>query len=101
MDIYEAIYSRRSVRDFKEKEIDMDIVKRILDAGLRTPSNNHMREWEFIIVNNKATRLKLIDKIHRDATIEDMANLLDSWGPLTRFSAKRILMPYQNNTICF
>lgn len=43
MDIYEAIYSRRSVRDFEDKEIDIEIVKKIINAGLRAPTNNHMR----------------------------------------------------------
>ncbi len=47
MDVYKAIYTRRTVRDFKEKEIDMEIVRKILDAGMQAPSNNHMREWEF------------------------------------------------------
>lgn len=46
MDIYDAIYARRSVRDFEDKQIDIEVVKKIISAGLRAPTNNHMREWE-------------------------------------------------------
>jgi nitroreductase len=66
MDMYEAIFSRRTVRDFQEKEIDLEIIKRILNAGLHAPTNNHLREWEFVIVNDKSARLKLIDKVKKN-----------------------------------
>lgn len=35
MDFYEAIEKRRTVRDFEDKPIPMDIIKRILSAGLK------------------------------------------------------------------
>jgi len=80
MDTYEAIYSRRTIRDFKEQEvIDIDIVKKILDAGLHAPSNNHMREWEFVIVNDMQTRLRLIDKVEKHYTEKDVSDILESW----------------------
>ena len=31
MELYEAIYKRRTVRKFLEKEVDFDAVKRILE----------------------------------------------------------------------
>jgi nitroreductase len=79
MDVYEAIYSRRTVRDFEDKKVDMDTVKKILDAGLHAPSNNHMREWEFIILDDRATRPKAIDKVEKNMTREEIEKLLDSW----------------------
>lgn len=80
MDIYEAIRLRRTVRDFKDKEVEADVIKRILDAGLCAPSNNHMREWEFVIVNDKMSRLKLIDKIRRSTSESEMTDFLKDWA---------------------
>jgi nitroreductase len=79
MDIYEAIYSRRTVRDFEKKEIDLVIVKRILDAGLRAPSNNHMRQWEFVIISDKSVRLRVIEKVKKNVTEKEIERILDSW----------------------
>lgn len=67
MDFYEAIEKRRTVRDFEDKPIPMDIIKRILSAGLKAPTNNHLREWEFVIVNDKKERLSVIN-------LEDMTS---------------------------
>ncbi len=37
MDLYEAIYKRRTVRDFKDKSVPNETLKRIIDAGLKHP----------------------------------------------------------------
>jgi nitroreductase len=79
MDTYEAIYSRRSVRDFEDKEIDIETVKKIINAGLRAPTNNHMREWEFIVVD-KESRLKLISKVSKSSKKAEAIRIIDGWG---------------------
>lgn len=80
LDIYEAICSRRTIRDFSEKPVSEEIVKRIIDAGLRAPTNDHMRKWEFIIVNDVASRLMVIDKIFKNATTVDSEQIVNNWG---------------------
>lgn len=80
MELYEAIYSRRTVRDFIEKQIDVEIIKKIIDAGLQAPSNNHMREWEFIIINDKAARLEIISKVNKNDSEEEAVRIIDGWG---------------------
>jgi nitroreductase len=72
MDVYEAIFSRRTVRDFQDSEIDLEVVERILDAGLHAPTNNHLREWEFVIVNDKSARLSLIDRVRKGITEKEV-----------------------------
>ena len=80
MDIYQAIYARRTARDFKAQGIDFEIIKKILQAGLRAPTNNHLREWEFVIVNDPSTRQKLIEKVRKSTTAAEVAAILDGWG---------------------
>lgn len=79
MDIYEAVFARRTVRDFKAQPIPLDIIKKILGAGLRAPSNNHMREWEFVLVNDQARRLALLEKVAKSTPIARVNAILDEW----------------------
>ena len=37
MELYEAIRKRRTVREFLDKEVDFETVKRILEAGNLAP----------------------------------------------------------------
>lgn len=80
MDIYKAIYARRTVRDFEDREIDKEIIRKIVDAGMQAPSNNHMREWEFIIINDSSAKLELISKVNRDRSEESAVRVIDNWG---------------------
>ena len=87
MDVYEAISSRRGVRDFKSQSIDEATIKKIISAGLKAPSHNYMYEWEFVIVQDRATRIEVIDKVQKEYTKEGIEAWLDSWGaadPLQR-----------------
>ncbi len=79
MELYEAIEKRRTVRDFIDNPIDMEIITRILSAGLKAPTNNHLREWEFVVVNDKKERLKVLN-LEDMTSYEECEKMLDSFG---------------------
>ncbi|WP_123054494.1 nitroreductase family protein [Clostridium sp. JN-1] len=45
----EAIYNRRSIRKYKSKEIPIDIINKIVDAGRAAPSGKNRQPWKFIV----------------------------------------------------
>jgi nitroreductase len=79
MDIYQAISSRRTVRDFEDRPIDEAVLRRIIEAGLMAPTNNHMREWEFIVFPQKQERYKAIQMV-RDRERNEAVDIVDKWG---------------------
>ena len=56
MELYEAIKSRRTVREFEDEPISTEILERIIEAAFRAPTNDHMRDWHYIIVRDKNVR---------------------------------------------
>ena len=50
MELYEAINKRRTVREFLDKEVDFEAIKRILKAGNKAPTWNHNRNWSYIVL---------------------------------------------------
>lgn len=78
MDVYEAISSRRTIRDFEEKIVSKEIIEKIIGAGLMAPTNDHLRNWEFVVVNDKSARAELL----RVTTLKEKGeinHLLDLW----------------------
>lgn len=59
MQLMEAINSRRTVRDFSMEEVPNEIIKKSLKAGLKAPSYNHLKQWDFVLVKDKNIRLEL------------------------------------------
>ena len=53
MEFYEAINTRRSIRQFENRDIPKEVLERILDAGLKAPSSNHQRRWELVTLTDK------------------------------------------------
>jgi len=55
----EFLKSRRSIRLFKDEEIDLDTILKILDVARWAPSAKNAQPWEFIVIRNKDTLRKL------------------------------------------
>ena len=93
MDVYTAINTRRTIRDFDDRPIEMSVIEKIIDAGLKAPSNDHMRKWEFVIVNDKKVRAELLGIIPGilPSTNTKVHTMLDSWG-LTDIDQRNMLL---------
>lgn len=79
MEFYDVINTRRTIRDFKDEPVDLEIIKKVLLAGLKAPSNDHMRNWEFIVITDKKVMAKIIKKFLKRYRIRGY-NLLCNHG---------------------
>ncbi len=80
IDIYDAIRTRRTIRDFDDRPIERETLLRILGAGVKAPSHNHLREWRFILVEDSVQREKLVRFFLKERTDEELKEMLDDWG---------------------
>lgn len=75
LDFYVAVEERRTVREFLAKPVEEEKLLRVLEAGLRAPSHNHLREWEFILVRDLELRRRVVDEgvMARDYSEQEVA----------------------------
>lgn len=59
MDLFEAIFDRRSIRKFLDKPVEEEKILKIIDAGRWAPSAGNIQDWQFIVVRDKEQRVKL------------------------------------------
>lgn len=59
MELIEAINRRRTIRDFSKEEVPFEIIEKSLEAGLKAPSYNHLKQWDFILIKEQNIRLAL------------------------------------------
>jgi nitroreductase len=52
METWDAISSRRDVREFRKERIPASDLDRILEAGRRAPSSRNSQPWDFIVVTD-------------------------------------------------
>jgi len=71
MDFYETVETRRTVREFQPRPVEEEKIARVLNAGLKAPSHNHLREWEFILVKDHEQRKRVIEEGARTENVMD------------------------------
>jgi nitroreductase len=54
METWDAITSRRNVREFDGREVSGEDLDRILEAGRRAPSSRNWQPWDFVVVTDRA-----------------------------------------------
>jgi len=69
VDFFDLLVKRRSIRDFQDKEVALDLVEEMIKESCLAPSSGNGQPWRFIVVNNKAWIERLSD--------ESKKNLLD------------------------
>ncbi len=74
MDFNQLLEKRRSVRDFMDKKVPLELIKEIISDSIKAPNASHRQPWSFIIVNNRdmmkrisdASKKTLIEGIEKD-----------------------------------
>jgi nitroreductase len=61
MELKDAVEKRRTIRDFQNTEVPLYIINYAIENAFKAPSYNHLREWDFIIINNIDTKLSLLN----------------------------------------
>jgi nitroreductase len=66
MDLKEAIYTRRAVREFTAELVDERTLRQLIDAAIQAPSAVNQQPWSFSVVRDKAllARISLEAKAH-------------------------------------
>ena len=59
----EEIFTRRSVRKYKNIPVSYDLVEKLIMAGMAAPSAGNAMPWQFIVIDDRQT-LNKITEIH-------------------------------------
>ena len=68
MDVFDAIFTRRSIRRYSEKEIERETVDKIIQTGMYAPSAVNKQPWHFIVFRDQET-CKAIIEVHPNASM--------------------------------
>jgi len=59
MDVYGAIRTRKSVRAWSDRPVEVDRLGRVLEAARFAPSARNGQEWRFVVVSDAVLRRRL------------------------------------------
>ena len=63
MDVYNAIVSRRSIRRFQQKSVEIETLKKFVNAARLAPSAANLQPIEYFVVTDKELCSRIFDTI--------------------------------------
>ena len=69
MDTWLAVASRREVREYAERDIPDEVVRRILDAGRLAGSAKNRQGWRFLVVEAPEIREQLAAAVYEPTNV--------------------------------
>ena len=66
MDYSELLKNRRSVRDYEDREVPLEIIIEMVNESCLAPSSSNNQPWRFIIITDKTVIRKLSDESKRN-----------------------------------
>ncbi|MDD3192860.1 MAG: nitroreductase family protein [Oscillospiraceae bacterium] len=73
MDFYEVVNNRRTVRDFSQKQVPEDSLSRILQAAFKAPTNDHLRQWEIVVLQERESIENALEQVREKAGLQQNA----------------------------
>ena len=88
-DVFENIYLRRSVRDYKASDVADDIIRELIKVGTYAPSAGNRQPWRFVVIKNREIITRLSERAKKlwlvwldrmgessDPEVERLANVM-------------------------
>jgi len=66
VNVYDAIYTRRDVREFRPDPVPDAALERVLRAAHHAPSVGFMQPWDFVLLRARATRERVRDSFAQE-----------------------------------
>lgn len=58
-DFYGFLDSRRSVREFDDKDVPKEVIENLIKTASTAPSGAHKQPWQFVVVRDKEVKKKI------------------------------------------
>ncbi|HBH49405.1 MAG TPA: nitroreductase family protein [Bacteroidales bacterium] len=68
MELFDALFNRRSIRQYTNQKVEDELLEKIISAGMYAPSAVNKQPWHFIIFRNSHT-IDQIAAVHPNASM--------------------------------
>jgi nitroreductase len=79
MDFFELLEKRRSVRDYEDKEVPLELVQEIINDTIKAPNAGNMQLWRFVIINSREWLKKISDSCKQTIVSDIDSNPNSGW----------------------
>lgn len=96
MEFNEVLEKRRTYRDYSDREVNDDILDKVISAAFKAPTNDHLRQFEFVVIRGKENIAKVISPLAKNmAAFKDLVFEVDDSGDKDKMAMFADALPKQ------
>ncbi len=100
MNFYEVLEKRRTYRDYSDREVSDEILKRVIGASFKAPTNDHLRQLEFIVVRGRENIAQVIAPLAKNmAKFSELVFEVDDTGDRDKMDMFADALPKQQKML--
>ncbi len=85
MEFFDVIRQRKSIREYSGKQVEKDLLEKIIDAGRVATTARNEQPWEFIVTSENATLKRICDICPNGPFIKDASCLIAVFSKDTKY----------------
>lgn len=96
----EVLEKRRTYRDYSDREVSDEILNKVISAAFKAPTNDHLRQFEFVVVRGKENIAKVIAPLAKNmAAFKDLVFEVDDTGDKDKMAMFADALPKQQRML--
>lgn len=100
MEFYETLDRRRTYRDYSDREVSDETLMRIINAAFKAPTNDHLRQLEFVVVRSQRDIARVIAPLAKNmAAFEALVSEVDESADADKMAMFADALPKQQKML--
>jgi len=100
MEFSEVLDNRRTYRDYSDREVSDEILDKVISAAFKAPTNDHLRQFEFVVVRGRENIAKVIAPLAKNmAAFKDLVFEVDNTGDKDKMAMFADALPKQQRML--
>lgn len=100
MEFSEVLDNRRTYRDYSDREVSDEILNKVISAAFKAPTNDHLRQFEFVVVRGRENIAKVIAPLAKNmAAFKDLVFEVDNTGDKDKMAMFTDALPKQQRML--
>lgn len=100
MEFSEVLNNRRTYRDYSDREVSDEILNKVISAAFKAPTNDHLRQFEFVVVRGRENIAKVIAPLAKNmAAFKDLVFEVDNTGDKDKMAMFADALPKQQRML--
>lgn len=100
MEFKKVLERRRTYRDYSDREVSDEILDKVISAAFKAPTNDHLRQFEFVVVRGRENIAKVIAPLAKNmSAFKDLVFEVDDTGDNDKMTMFADALPKQQRML--